>query len=203
MRKKHIKIKHSLNLAHKKIHSPFFTKLLLLFIIAATLILGALTLVLTGKIFPEKFCEKKENPNAAFEQEIRSIVKDYPIESMSPYISQKNRAVAAFMIGIAKKESDWGKHVPVLNGRDCYNYWGYRDQSNKNKVTWDGYTCFKNPRQAVNVVSNRINELIQDSNLDTPQEMKVWKCGWTCENQDPESVDKWISDVNYYFKKFY
>ena len=134
------------------------------------------------------------------EEEIRLMVKDYPIEKMAPYIAQKDRKTAAFMIGIAKKESDWGKRVPILDGRDCYNYWGYRGQG---KLTQDGYSCFKNPRQAVNIIARRINELIKDSDLDTPEKMKVWKCGWNCENHNPDSVAKWISDVDYYFKKFY
>jgi hypothetical protein len=45
---------------------------------------------------------------------------------MAPYISEQNQDTAAFIVGIAKKESNWGKRVPKREGKDCYNYWGYR-----------------------------------------------------------------------------
>jgi hypothetical protein len=135
------------------------------------------------------------------ERNVGKLVSGYPIEKMVPYISTKEKSTAAFLVGIAKKESNWGKYSPHLNGKDCYNYWGYRGQGEN--VTPSGYTCFKNPKEAVNVVSQRINDLVENSGLDTPNKMIVWKCGWDCAEHSPESVSKWIADVGYYYRKVY
>lgn len=126
-----------------------------------------------------------------------SFVKDYPIAEMVPYISQQDKTTAAFLIGIAKKESDWGKHSPSKNGRNCYNYWGYKGGYN---LTSSGYSCFDSPEQAVEEVGGRITELI-NKDVNTPQKMLVWKCGASCAGHDPEGVRKWVSDVSLYFYK--
>jgi hypothetical protein len=138
----------------------------------------------------------KENP---IDAEIRSMVKGYPIEQMTPYITQQDPKVAAFMIAIAKKESAWGEHHPVLNGRDCYNYWGFRLKTDK--MGSGGHTCFDSPEQAVDTVAQRINELVNVENVNSAKEMIVWKCGYSCQNQ-PKTYDeqKWISDVNMYYQ---
>ena len=135
------------------------------------------------------------------EQKIGKLVAGYPIAQMAPYIATQNEQTAAFLVGIAKKESNWGKYSPKLNGKNCYNYWGYRGQG-KN-VTPSGYTCFKNPQEAVDIVGKRISDLINFSNLNTPSKMVVWKCGWDCNQHSNESVKSWIDDVGYYYKKFY
>lgn len=145
--------------------------------------------------------EYKTREMSPLELDIRQMVRRHPIELMAPYIAEYDRKTAAFIISVAKKESDWGKHVPKLDGKDCYNYWGYR--GNGQKVTWDGYTCFDSREEAVKTVAERFNELIYGSNLDTPQKMIVWKCGWNCDEHSPESVAKWIADVSFYFKKLY
>lgn len=132
-----------------------------------------------------------------FEREVRSMVKGYPIEAMLPYILQKDRTVAAFMIGIAKKESNWGKRVPVLDGKDCYNYWGYR--AIRDRMGTGGHTCFDSPQDAVDSVAKRIQKLVDQENLNTPAKMIVWKCGYSCAGHSRESVRKWISDVDMYF----
>src|SRR4030042_5323758 len=59
----------------------------------------------------------------AHEKKIRKTVKGYPIERMSPYISRKNKRVASFLVAIAKKESNWGRHAPKKDGKECFNYW--------------------------------------------------------------------------------
>ena len=133
-----------------------------------------------------------KNPNEA---EYEQLVKGHPIEAMIPEIAKKDRITAAFLIGIAKKESDWGKHSPVKNGRDCYNYWGYKGGYN---LTDSGYSCFDNPEQAVLIVGGRIEELI-NKKINTPERMVVWKCGSSCAGHDPAGVAKWISDVKHYF----
>lgn len=138
---------------------------------------------------------KKED----MEEEINKMVDGYPIKKMTPLIAQLDTRVAAFVIAIAKKESNWGKRVPVLNGEDCFNYWGYRGI--REKMGTGGHTCFDSPRDAVETVSRRINDLVQ-AEIDTPQEMVIWKCGSSCAGHSEYSVDKWISDVEMYFEKF-
>lgn len=143
------------------------------------------------------FSRKPKNP--ALEQKIQSMTQGYPIERMSPYISEKDKKVATFLVAIGKKESNWGKISPKKNGRECYNYWGYRGPENP---TASGYSCFRTPQQAVNVVGGRIQELV-NQDLDTPREMAVWKCGWDCSWDNPAQVRKWVSDVDYYYQKIY
>lgn len=137
--------------------------------------------------------------NQELENEIREMVKGYPIEKMVPEIAKKDRIVAAFLISIAKKESNWGKRVPVLRGNDCYNYWGYRGV--RDKMGTGGHTCFNSPEDAVNTVAKRIDFLVSSEKLNTPAKMKIWKCGYDCSWDNPGDVRKWISDVSIYFKK--
>jgi len=136
----------------------------------------------------------------ALEKEIDTMVKGYPIEKMVPYIAKKDRTVAAFMIAIAKKESSWGVHVPVLNGQDCYNDWGYRGQ--RNLMGTGGHTCFNSPQDAVDTVAKRITTLVNEYGKSTPAEMVVWKCGSSCAATGGQAAaNKWISDVTMYFDK--
>lgn len=134
------------------------------------------------------------------EEEIRAMVKGYPIEDMVPYIAKKDRIVAAFLVGIAKKESNWGKRVPVLQGQDCYNYWGYRGQ--RKLMGTGGHTCFNSRKDAVDTVAKRIQNLIEDKKLNTPEKMVIWKCGSNCAVTGGQAAaNKWISDVDKYFRK--
>lgn len=132
--------------------------------------------------------------------EILKMVKGTPMEKMAPFIAKQDRIVAAFLVAIAKKESSWGKHVPVLNGEDCYNYWGYRGI--RKKMGTGGHTCFDSPKDAVETVAKRIDFLVNSEKLDTPEKFKVWKCGYDCSWDDPSAVRKWVQDVDYYFEKF-
>jgi hypothetical protein len=134
-----------------------------------------------------------------FESEVRKIVKGYPVEKMLPYIMEKDRIVVAFLIGIAKKESNWGIHVPLLNGQDCYNYWGYRGI--RKLMGTAGHTCFNSRKDAVDTVAKRLGYLIEKNGLNTPGKMVIWKCGSACSHDDQQAVQKWISDVNLYFQK--
>lgn len=129
------------------------------------------------------------------ELDYQKILVGHPMEEMAAAISQEDRDVAAFLIGIAKKESDWGTHSPKKDGRNCYNYWGYKGGYN---VTESGYSCFDNPEQAVSVVGGRLGELIAKK-IDTPARMVVWKCGNSCAGHDPVAVKKWIADVSAYY----
>lgn len=60
----------------------------------------------------------------ALERRVKKLAKGFPLERMAPYISEQNQDTAAFIVGIAKKESNWGKRVPKKEGKDCFNYWG-------------------------------------------------------------------------------
>jgi hypothetical protein len=185
---------------HAYLHSANFRKLILLLLVVSTLAFDLAILSAGKNLFPkdQKAPENVANP---WEKDVRELVKGSPMEVMTPYISQKEKKTAAFLVSIAKKESNWGKFSPKLNGKNCFNYWGYRGKGEN--VTPSGYTCFSSPRQAVNVVSRRMTELIRESNLDTPRKMAVWKCGWNCSWDNPEAVEKWIQDVDYYYQKFY
>ena len=83
---------------------------------------------ITGMVFMNVIDSRKQNQfiepinqrkNIALEKEISKLVQGYPIARMTPYISQKDPKTAAFLIAIAKKESNWGKRVPILAGNDC------------------------------------------------------------------------------------
>lgn len=133
-----------------------------------------------------------------FETRLREMVKGYPIEQMIPFIAKQDRLVATFLVSIAKKESNWGKRVPVLNGEDCFNYWGYRGI--RERMGTGGHTCFDSREDAVETVAARIKKLVEQEQLNTPSKMVVWKCGYSCEGHSRESVRKWIADVSMYFQ---
>lgn len=135
----------------------------------------------------------------ALQEKVQSLVYGYPIERMASYIAQQDKVVAAYLVSIAKKESNWGKRTPHYQGRDCYNYWGYRDPDNA--LGTGGHTCFDTPKEAVRAVSGRIRELVYEEGRETPAKMIVWKCGYSCDGHSPESVQKWKQDVGYYFRK--
>lgn len=136
----------------------------------------------------------------AMEIRIGQMVAGQPITEMTIFIAQKDKMVAAYLVAIAKKESNWGKFSPQKDNENCYNYWGYRGSYNQ---TDSGYSCFDSPEQAVNVVGERISDLVNNE-IDTPKAMAlVWKCGWDCSGHDPASVTKWVSDVSYYYQKVY
>lgn len=132
------------------------------------------------------------------EKKIREMVVGYPIEDMVPFIMKKDPMVASFLIAIAKKESAWGKRVPLMKSHDCFNYWGYRGK--RRFMGTGGHTCFNSPEDAVNTVSRRIEKLIFTEKVDTPAEMMVvWKCGYDCSAHAKADTKKWIQDVELYF----
>ncbi len=147
-------------------------------------------------IFFEYFSEVTKEK---YEQSITGMVKGYPIEAMLPYIFSQDRLTAAFLIGIAKKESNWGRRVPVLDDQDCFNYWGYRGV--RRMMGTGGHTCFNGRKDAVETVATRLKTLVNSEKLNTPEKMIVWKCGYSCQGHSRESVKKWISDVDMYFSQ--
>ena len=135
-----------------------------------------------------------------FKKELSILLKDHPIERMIPYIAQKDRKTAAYLVAIAKKESNWGKRIPVLAGQDCYNYWGFRLE--RERMGSGGHTCFDSPREAVNVVSRRIAEIIKRNDAQSAKDLLVWKCGTSCALTGGQvAANKWASDVDFYAQK--
>lgn len=172
-------------------------KYTLLFYVFGFVFLVFMALVLLSK---EKGTVSSIDFSSELEGRVYGIVSGYPIEEMAPYISSRDRVVAAYIVAIAKKESNWGKYSPEKDGRTCYNYWGYRGTYNQ---TDSGYSCFDSPEQAVDVVGERIKELV-DEKFDTPKKMALaWKCGFDCSSHSFFSVKKWEWDVEHYFKKIY
>lgn len=126
---------------------------------------------------------------------IAETVAGFPMAEMVPALGQRSKEVSSYLVAIAKKESDWGVHSPKKEGRDCYNYWGYRGKEN---TTDSGYSCFDSPSHAVEVVGDRIEKLL-NQNINTPAKMVVWKCGSNCEAAGGQAAaNKWISDVKLY-----
>ncbi|OGI22161.1 MAG: hypothetical protein A2808_04020 [Candidatus Moranbacteria bacterium RIFCSPHIGHO2_01_FULL_55_24] len=162
------------------------------------------SMLVTGLLFAASMSVEelsKPEPQVSVEEmrlehDVRKMVAGYPIERMMPYIVKQDKTTAAFLVGIAKKESNWGKRIPTQNGRDCYNYWGYRGAGSRGKAM--GHGCFGSEQEAIETVSKRLDTLIGDYRFDTPEELVVWKCGWTCSGHSAKSVDKWIADVGYY-----
>lgn len=141
--------------------------------------------------------ELKEVPETTeLEKELENTLKGTPMETMVDSISQQDKTVAAFLVGIAFKESKFGVYSPKKNGHECYNYWGFKGKTN---TTTGGYSCFSSPEEAVEIVGQRLQKLVQKNNLNTPSKMTVWKCGRSCAGHSPESVRKWVSDVSIHF----
>ncbi len=178
-----------------KIEKPHIEDVFLAFLIIFSLTFSAFLFGIGKQI--QETLQMEIKIKSDFEKKVSRMVANHPIETMIPFIVQKDKNVAAYLVAIAKKESNWGIYHPEKNGRECFNYWGYRGSYNQ---TDSGYSCFRNREQAVNVVGGRIRELL-DQNIKTPSEMAIWKCGNTCETHDPESVAKWIEDVDLYYKK--
>ena len=138
-----------------------------------------------------------EDPQVlALQEELEKILTDTPMEEMIEPISKQDRTVAAFLVGIAFKESKFGVYSPKKNGTDCYNYWGFKGKTN---TVAGGYSCFSSPQEAVSVVGASLEKFALQQNRNTPAKMTIWKCGSSCATHTPESVAKWISDVAIYF----
>lgn len=134
------------------------------------------------------------------ESKMHRLTAGFPIDTMSDAISKQNKTTAAFLVGIAKKESNWGKRVPRdAAGQDCYNYWGYRGAGSRGIAM--GHGCFGSPEEAVGIVGGRLDTFVMEYQFRTAEEMVVWKCGWSCDGHSNQSVKKWIADVGYYTRK--
>ncbi|MEI7890379.1 MAG: hypothetical protein WCI36_00260 [bacterium] len=132
-----------------------------------------------------------------FADKLYAIVGETPIAEMVPFISRRDQKVAAFLVGIAKKESSFGLASPSKDGKTCYNYWGYKGEGGRGVGM--GYACFSNAEEAIRVVGDRI-EVLVNKERDTPARMvDTWKCGKSCLG-DP-GAPGWIATVALYFEK--
>lgn len=176
-------------------HQWFFGSVLSLSLFFAILLFGACVRTDMGTavlVMPDR---KK-----ILEKNIEKVVRGYPIQVMAPYIADYDKVTASFLVGISKKESNWGKRVPVdENGQDCFNYWGYRGAGSRGIEM--GHGCFGSPEEAIGIVGGRIDTFVHEYHFDTPEELIVWKCGFSCDGHSSQSVKKWISDVSIYTKK--
>jgi hypothetical protein len=66
------------------------------------------------KVCLETEARKKEEEVKRDEKKEKylNLIEDHPMERMIEPLLEKDENVSAFLIGIAKKESDWGKHSP-------------------------------------------------------------------------------------------
>ncbi len=151
-----------------------------------------------NKEYQKNLAQKTLAPNAnVLKEDLEKILKNTPMAAMTEVISQKPRPVAAFLVGIAMKESKFGIYSPKLGGRDCYNYWGFKGGG---KTTPGGYSCFNSPEEAVEAVSKKIEKMIAKG-VRTPAQAISWKCGSSCAGHRTTDVRKWISDVAINFYK--
>lgn len=183
----------------KKYTLQFFRKgdssFLFLFLVLVCSLSAVFFLVWFGKNSggDVSFEHRTSNP---LEQKIATLVSGHPIEKMVPYIAASDATVAAYLVAIAKKESNWGKFAPKKDGKTCYNYWGYRGPES---ATDSGYSCFDSRGEAVAIVGARLEALIHQG-FDTPRKLVVWKRGFL-ERPLDASEEKWVADVEYYAKK--
>lgn len=134
------------------------------------------------------------------ERELQSLTEGFPMAVMAPSIARYDREIAGLIVGIGKKESNWGKRTPKLNGEECFNFWGYRGVGTRG-FTPDGYGCWDTPAEAVKTIGDRLAKLREVRESAEPARMIVWKCGSTCAGHSDESVRKWIADVNFYYRE--
>lgn len=176
------------NVATQSIKSPLF---------------GQKDFLIKAKTGDETFAEQimdsglKDAEVIALEEILYEIVGEAPIKEMVPFISKRDEKVAAFLVGIAKKESSFGLASPLKDGKTCYNYWGYKGAGQRG--TGMGYACFASAEEAIKVVGDRI-EVLVNKNRNTPARMvDTWKCGTSCKG-DP-GAPSWVSTVALYFNK--
>jgi hypothetical protein len=140
---------------------------------------------------------ESEEENNDLKEDVEKIVKNTPMAAMIDAISRKPRPVAAFIVGIAMKESKFGVYSPKKGGRDCYNYWGFKGGG---ATVAGGYSCFSSPEQAIDAVGGRIEKMVAKG-IRTPAQAISWKCGSSCAGHGQANVQKWISDVAINFYK--
>jgi len=147
--------------------------------------------------FSKEGGRKAGKENEDLEKRLYDMVGDSPIREMVPFIAKRDQRTAAFLVGIAKKESSFGFASPSKDGITCFNYWGYKGSAGRG--TGMGYACFASAEEAVRIVGDRLGVLVEKKR-DTPARMvDTWKCGISCAG-DP-GAPSWVSTVALYFNK--
>lgn len=152
---------------------------------------------------------QEEGPSAAEQKEeeayqkkvaeLETLLKGHPLAKMSSEIAKQEPEIAALIVGIARKESQWGLRSPKKNG-DCFNYWGFK--GNGGRGTGMGYACFATREEAIEKIASRLEKLVDKRGSSKPSALVTpWKCGNSCATHSKESVNKWVSDVNQYYTK--
>ena len=116
---------------------------------------------------------------------------------MVPFISVRDEKVAAFLVGIAKKESSFGLQSPSKDGKTCYNYWGYKGEGTRGVGM--GYACFGSPEEAVKVVGDKLQSLVEKERNTPARMVDTWKCGRSCAGDS--GAPGWVATVASYFEK--
>lgn len=192
-------IDHLLSTAHDPVGMQVSTRLGASFLLSLTLFI---TVLLVGNAFQiERTAAQVPNSVKSYRQEvwenhIARMTTGYPIAKMLPNIFQYDHKTVAYIIGIGKKESNWGKISPTQYDEDCYNYWGYTAPGTRGLAA--GHGCFGSREEAVQSVANQLETYLYEDQYQTPKQLVVWKCGYTCAGHSPTAVRKWISDVAYY-----
>lgn len=153
-----------------------------------------------GEFFYDEECAQRAHADVSgtspLEAQLADLLAGTPMAQMAPTIATQDQTVAAFIVGIAHIESQWGRYAPRKNGEDCYNYWGIKTTGARGSVA-GGYGCFGTPEEAVTVVGTYIHRYVYDKNRTTPSAMVLpWKCGGSCASHSPESVSRWVSTVS-------
>ncbi len=131
---------------------------------------------------------------------IEKLLKGSPMTAMAPIIAEQDTEIAALIVGIARKESQWGVRSPRKNGSDCFNYWGFKGAGGRGVGM--GHACFATREEAVEKIAKRLEKLVKQRGTSKPSGLvTTWKCGRSCAGHSKESVNKWVSDVNQYYAK--
>lgn len=152
--------------------------------------------------------EEKRIIEEALEQERQRVLAEklavmlegHPMAEMAGEIAKQDEKVAALIVGIGKKESNWGKRSPSKDGQDCFNYWGYKTSGSRGQAL--GHACFGSREEAVATIAKRISYFVHETGRDTPAKIVVWKCGSSCAATGGQAAaNKWISDVQIYYNQ--
>ncbi len=133
-------------------------------------------------------------------EKLAIMLEGHPMAEMADEIAKQDQKVAALIVGIGRKESNWGKRSPSKDGQDCFNYWGYKTSGSRGQAL--GHACFGSREEAVATIAKRISYFVHETGRDTPAKIVVWKCGSSCAATGGQAAaNKWISDVQIYYNQ--
>jgi hypothetical protein len=96
---------------------------------------------------------------------IEKLLKGSPMTAMAPVIAEQDTEIAALIVGIARKESQWGVRSPRKNGSDCFNYWGFKGAGGRGVGM--GHACFATREEAVEKIAKRLEKLVKQRGTST------------------------------------